>query len=143
MASPTLRFRPRARRPGPNSPQLPSCPRARPSNPARSFPPETSAPPSAPKGLFVPDPDSPAGHTVPTDLAVQVDEKLLHLGIGYNDVAPVVRLNANGTVDTTFGQGRLAHSGFGPYQSDGLALAVGPQAEIAAAANFNWMRMTT
>jgi uncharacterized delta-60 repeat protein len=84
-------------------------------------------------GKFIPDPDTPPGFIIPTDLAVQPDGKLLYLGIGFNDVAPVVRLNANGTVDTSFGESGngLARSGYGLYQSDGVGLAVGPQGKIA------------
>ena len=86
-------------------------------------------------GKFVPSPDEPPGFIVPTDLAAQPDGKLLYLGIGFNDVAPVVRLNSNGTVDTSFGESGngLARSGVGLYQSDGVALAVGPQGKIAVA----------
>jgi uncharacterized delta-60 repeat protein len=84
-------------------------------------------------GKWIPSPDSPPGFLVPTDLAVQPDGKLLYTGIGLTDVGTVVRLMPNGTVDTSFGDNGIAKSGFGPYISDPIAVAVGPGGKIAVA----------
>jgi uncharacterized delta-60 repeat protein len=85
-------------------------------------------------GKFVADLDTGPGLVLPGDLAVQPDGKILYLGsVGVFDVAAVVRLNANGTLDTGFGSGGLAKSGFGPYQASASALAVGPGGKIAVA----------
>src|SRR4051794_33212046 len=67
----------------------------------------------------------------PTDLAVQADGKILISGFGLFDVGSVLRLNADGTPDMSFGSNALASSGFGPYTSIASAVATGPGGRIA------------
>src|SRR5688572_21439697 len=70
---------------------------------------------------------------IPTDSAVQADNKILVSGYGHFDVGHVFRLNANGTIDRSFGSNGLASSGFGPYTAIANAVAVGPGGRIAVA----------
>jgi uncharacterized delta-60 repeat protein len=84
-------------------------------------------------GKWLATPDTAPGFLLPADLAVQSDGKLLFAGIGLTDVGTVVRLNANGTLDSSFGDNGVAKSGFGPYLSNPSALAVGPLGKIAVA----------
>src|SRR5437764_5601195 len=91
-------------------------------------------------GRLVGSPFEPVGGLLPTDLAVQGDGKLLFSGFGLGDVGSVVRVNADGTVDKTFGGEGLANSGFGPYIAEGLALAVGPAGKIAVAGKAGPLR---
>jgi uncharacterized delta-60 repeat protein len=82
-------------------------------------------------GKFVPPAEPPVGYILPTDLAVQADGKIVFSGFGLGDVGSVVRLNGDGTLDSSFGNDGYARSGFGPYTAVGAAIAVGPGGKIA------------
>lgn len=82
-------------------------------------------------GKYVPAAVPGPGELAPTDIAVQADGKILYSGYGLFDVGSLVRLNANGTLDTTFGNQGYAKSGFGPYLSLSTSVAVGPGGRIA------------
>src|SRR5205814_9488108 len=56
------------------------------------------------------------------DMAVQGDAKILLTGSGVYDVGPVVRLNADGSLDKSFGKSGIALSGFGPYGAGSAAI---------------------
>ena len=67
---------------------------------------------------------------IATDVAIQSDGKVVVLGFtrsdpGVTDNAfSVLRLNADGQVDTTFGTGGLAAVKFNPYSDHGIAMAI-------------------
>src|SRR5688572_7370347 len=75
----------------------------------------------------------PDWELIPTDSAIQADNKILVSGYGHFDVGHVFRLNADGSVDRSFGSNGLASSGFGPYTAIANAVAVGPGGRIAVA----------
>jgi uncharacterized delta-60 repeat protein len=72
----------------------------------------------------------------PTSLLLQTDGKIIVAGYGFtslNDFA-VVRYNADGTLDTSFGSAGIAHTAFTPDGNNyGLAAAIQPDGDVVVA----------
>jgi uncharacterized delta-60 repeat protein len=80
------------------------------------------------------DPSNPNLYGNAQAMAVQPDGKIVITGVGSYTSLPVVRFNANGTLDTTFGGNGvklIPTTAFGSYSSiDGMGLALQPDGKI-------------
>lgn len=70
---------------------------------------------------------------IPTALALQADGKILFVGWGLSDAGSVVRLNPDGSTDTSFGTAGLASSNQGTFST---GLAVNASGRIAVSGIF-------
>jgi uncharacterized delta-60 repeat protein len=83
-----------------------------------------------------PDPADPWYNTTGQAMVVQPDGKIVMTGIANYKGLPVVRLNANGTPDTTFngtGVELIPNAAFGPYAyTTGMGVTLQPDGKIVA-----------